>query len=186
MTKIKITDLKKKLKEFDQKELIQLVTELYKLNKDVQDFLSSKFIGEKAVEALFESAKKKVNDEFLPDKGFGKMRLGEARDAITNFKKITGDQLRTLDLMLFYVEVGTEFTNTYGDIDGRFYDSMISMYNKVISECAKDEKLFKIFHDRLSSVIEDSSGIGWGYHDALWDLYLSLEWVADEEWEIVE
>ncbi|EKN69014.1 hypothetical protein P9E76_14100 [Schinkia azotoformans] len=109
------------------------------------------------------------------------MRLGEARDAITNFKKITGDQLRTLDLMLFYVEVGTEFTNTYGDIDGRFYDSMISMYNKVISECAKDEKLFKIFHDRLSSVIEDSSGIGWGYHDALWDLYLSLEWVADEE-----
>lgn len=45
MTKIKITDLKKKLKEFDQKELIQLVTELYKLNKDVQDFSRSSVCG---------------------------------------------------------------------------------------------------------------------------------------------
>lgn len=88
--------------------------------------------------------------------------------------------------MLFYVEIRTQFTNAYGDIDGIFYDSMISMFSKVISECAKDEKIFKVFHDRLSSVIEDSSGIGWGYHDALWDLYLSLDLVADEVWELGE
>ncbi|HHY74279.1 MAG TPA: hypothetical protein GX497_13855 [Bacillus bacterium] len=109
------------------------------------------------------------------------MRLSEARNAIANFKKITGDQLRTLDLMLFYVEVGTEFTNTYGDIDGKFYDSMVSMYNKVIIECDKDENLFKIFRDRLYAVVEESDGIGWGYHDDLCELYYSLEWLEDEE-----
>lgn len=133
------------------------------------------------MENLFESTKKKINDEFFPDRGFGKMRLSEARNAIANFKKITGDQLRTLDLMLFYVEVGTEFTNTYGDIDGKFYDSMVSMYNKVIIECDKDENLFKIFRDRLYAVVEESDGIGWGYHDDLCELYYSLEWLEDEE-----
>lgn len=186
MTKIKLTDLNKKLKEFNQKELIQLVTELYNLNKDVQDFLSSKFMGEEAVEELFEKAKKAINDEFFPDRGFGKMRLSEARNAITKFKKTTGDQLGTLDLMLFYVEVGTEFTNTFGDIDGKFYNSMVSMYNKVIIECNKNENLFKIFHNRLFSVVEESEGIGWGYYDDLCDLYYSLEWLAEEVEEILD
>jgi len=32
--------------------------------------------------------------------------------------------------MLHYVETGTEFTNTYGDIDEPFYNSLISMLNQ--------------------------------------------------------
>ena len=37
MTKLKLNELKKELKEFEQKRsLIQLITELYKMNRDVQ------------------------------------------------------------------------------------------------------------------------------------------------------
>lgn len=181
MTKIKLNELKKELKELNQKELIQLITELYKLNKDVQQYLSNKFKGEEAIVELFEQTKKKVKDEFFPDRGFGKMRLGEAKNAISTFKKLSGDAIKTLDLMLYYVELGTDFTNTYGDIDDRYYDSMLSMYDKVAVECDKDEEIFNIFKDRLYSIVRESRDIGWGYHDTLCDIYYSIEWEHEDE-----
>jgi hypothetical protein len=180
MAKMKITELKRALKDYNQRELIQLISEVYKLNKDVQHYLSTKFVGEEAIEDLFIEARKKIKDEFFPDKGFGKMRLAEAKKAITNFKKLTNDSLRTIDLKLYYVEIGTEFTNTYGDIDERFYYSMESMYSQVVTECDQDEKLFTTFKERLLSVVQDSDQIGWGYHDTLCDLYHSIEWIHEE------
>lgn len=147
----------------------------------MKDYLSSKFLGEEAIDELFKKAKKKINDEFFPDRGHGKLRLSEAKNAIANFKKLTDDHIKTTDLMLFYVELGTEFTSSFGDIDANFYNSMLSMYDKVAMECDQDEELFLHFKDRLYSVVHMSEGIGWGYHDTICDIYYSIEWVAHEE-----
>lgn len=98
----------------ENKELIEVISELYKKIPDVQHYLSTRFIGEDAVQSLYESAKKKIKDEFFPDRGFGKMRLKEAKNAISNFKKLANDDMKTVDLMIYYVEMGTEFTNAYG------------------------------------------------------------------------
>jgi hypothetical protein len=174
---IKVTELKKALREFEQKELINLLTELYKLNGDVKEYLSIKFSGEEAIDELYMKTKKKITDEFFPDKGFGKMRLAEAKKAISNFQKITDHRVKAIDLMLYYVEIGTEFTNTYGDIDERFYNSMNSMYNKVADECDKDVEMFNSLKERLYSVVEESDGIGWGYHDDLANRYYSIKWI---------
>jgi len=181
--KLKITELKKQLKEYDQKELIGLIAELYILDKNVQEFLSVKLIGGGVIEKLFEDAKQKIKDEFFPVKGHGKLRLVAAKKAISKFKKLTNNQLKTVDLMLFYVESGTEFTLTYGDIDGKFYDSMESMYAKVIFECEESKVLFDEFHSRLYSIVEKTDGIGWGYHDGLCDLYYSLSWLEEDEFQ---
>lgn len=181
MTQLKVTVLKKELKKLDQTEIIQLITDLYKLSDDVKQYLSSKFIGEEANAILFDKAKKAITDEFFPSRGSAKLRLNEAKKAITDFKKITGDNERTVDLMLYYVEIGTEFTNACGDIDSKFYDSMISMYGKVAVECEKNESFFLKFKDRLFKVIRDSNGIGWGYHDALCVIYYEIaDFMGDE------
>lgn len=50
--KIKITDLKKQLKKYEQKELIELIVEMFKANKEVQNYLSSKFLGDEVIEVL--------------------------------------------------------------------------------------------------------------------------------------
>lgn len=183
MTQLKVTDLKKELKKLDQTEVIQLITDLYKLSDDVKQYLSSKFIGEEANAILFDKAKKAITDEFFPSRGSAKLRLNEAKKAITDFKKITGDNERTVDLMLYYVEIGTEFTNAYGDIDSRFYNSMISMYGKVVVECQKYETFFLTFKDRLYKVIIDSNRIGWGYHEALCEKYYELANFMGDEME---
>lgn len=181
MTKLTLTALKKELKQFDQKELIQLIADLYKLNDDVKHYVSNRLIGEEAILALYEKSKKSISNEFFPDRGFGKMRLKEAKSAITNFKKLSGDHEKTVDLMLYYVELGTHFTKMYGDINEAFYDSMISMYIKVTEACDQDEAMFHTLNDRLYAVVEETKGMGWGYHDCLYDYYYSIEWTMDEE-----
>ncbi len=180
MTKLTLSELKKELKQFEQKELIQLIADLYKLNEDVKHYLSNRFIGEEAISSLYEMTKKKIKNEFFPERGFGKMRLKEAKNAIANFKKLTGEYEKTVDLMLYFVEVGTQFTNTYGDIDAPFYNSMISMYGNVTTACDKDEALFRTFEERLYTIVEESEGIGWGYHDSISDFYYSIEWTMEE------
>lgn len=125
--KIKLTDLKKQLKEYEKKELIQLISDLYKNSKAAQAFLSVRFLGEEAVDELFNQALKKIKNEFFPEEGFGKLRLSEAKKAISEFKKLTNDEFKTAELMVFYVEQGIDFTNTYGDIDENFYSSMETM-----------------------------------------------------------
>ena len=57
--KIKISDLKKQLKTYEQKELIELIVEMFKSNKDVQNYLSSKFLGDEVIDELFQQARKK-------------------------------------------------------------------------------------------------------------------------------
>lgn len=79
MTKLTLSALKKELKQFEQKELIQLITELYKLNDDVKQYVSNRFIGEEAILALYETTKKKINNEFFPERGFGGNGLGLSR-----------------------------------------------------------------------------------------------------------
>ena len=175
-----IVQLKKQLKQLEQKELIQLIVDLSKLNSDVKKYLSAQFNGEEVILELHNQAKKKIKDGFFPERG-DILSLNEAKNTITTFKKLSKDNIKTLDLMIYYVEIGTEFTNTYGDIDSKFYSSMISMFSKVIKECDRDIEIFTLFEKRLENVVDDASGIGWGYHDAISELYYSLEWIYDHE-----
>ncbi|WP_041580772.1 DUF6155 family protein [Bacillus sp. 1NLA3E] len=179
--KIKISELKRHLKEYDQTELIQLIVELSKINKDVQNYLSSKFLGDEAVEELFTFARKQIQNEFFPEKGHGKLRLSDAKKTIKTFEQTTGDKQRTVDLMLFYVELGVEFTNTYGDIDASFYTNVGNMYEKVVSICDDEEEYYHTFAGRLEKVVRDTVDVGWGFHDYFCDCYYSLQWLDDEE-----
>ncbi|WOV87504.1 DUF6155 family protein [Sporosarcina oncorhynchi] len=180
MAKLKVTDVKKYLKDLDEKELTAIIMELYKANKPVQDYFSIIIMGETAVQVLFEKAQVEIKNEFFPAKGHAKIRLSVAKKAISDFKKKTGDIVKTTDLMLYYVEIGTEFTNTYGDIDMAFYNSLLSVFEKVVEACEDDEQLYMEFTERLYDVVEESGGVGWGYHDGLSDLYYSLSWLEEE------
>jgi hypothetical protein len=177
---MKISELKKHLKELDHNELIKVITDLYKLNGGVKDFLNVKFSGNDVIKQLFDRAYEEIKHEFFPEKGFGKMRLAKAKKAISDYKKLTGDNIGAMDLMLSYVEFGTAFTDAYGDIDERFYDSMESAYDKVVTACEKEETLFKQFRERLYHIIIETDGIGWGYHDNLKDIYYSIGWLEEE------
>ena len=81
-----------------------------------------------------------------------------------------------IDLQLYYIECGVEFTNTYGDIDEPFYNSMERMYRDVINalNTLSDDSMTQMFYDRLKAIVEDTSDIGWLFHDGLRDTFSEL------------
>lgn len=72
--------------------------------------------------------------------------------------------------MLFYVETGVKFTNDFGDIDEGFYLSMETTYVSALTLMQKENVLEKLA-DRAGKVVNDTSGIGWGFHDFLIDAH---------------
>jgi hypothetical protein len=59
-----------------------------------------------------------------------------ARKAVSDYKKVSASKFGLADVMLYYVEMGVQFTNAYGDIDEAFYNSMESMYESRKIYCA--------------------------------------------------
>ncbi|EKN70919.1 hypothetical protein BABA_03619 [Neobacillus bataviensis LMG 21833] len=118
---------------------------------------------------------------FSQTEGDSKLRFSEEKKEITGFKKATNDERRTVDLMLFYVEQGVEFTSTFGYINERFYSSMVNMFDQVAIACDRDEELFRDFSSRIKKVLEDADGIGWGFDEALVESFYTINWVDVEE-----
>lgn len=119
---------------------------------------------------LLEKYQAIVQKEFFPTRGFGKLRLAVARKAITDYQKVSDSIPDLAHLMLFYVEMGVQFTKTYGDINGPFYDSMETMYERAAKFVAK-HKLKEQFAFRFQEIVRKTAGMGWGFHDFLSQVY---------------
>ena len=87
-----------------------------------------------------------------------------------------------------YVEMGIECTNTQVDINEAFYSSVAAMYEAVVSAINKqeDSEIYNNFKDRLKAVVEDTDGIGWGFHDDLSDIHFQIKWLDLEDIEFDE
>ncbi|MGM1050408.1 MAG: DUF6155 family protein [Bacillota bacterium] len=177
--KLKKSALNKHLKQMSPDQLIELVKACYSASKDMEKFLAVRILGDEAVESLFHEYRKKVEHEFFPERGHGKLRLQEEKQAISEFERLTDNTKYSLELKLIYVEMGASFTLTYGDIDERFYYSMVSMYADVIDTVNEDEtaELYDEYEERISKIVSDTEGIGWGFHDNLQDLHAQLRWI---------
>lgn len=166
-----LREVKKVLTQLNKPELIGLLSDLYKKNKTVREHLD--FYSQPDEGALFEKFKERVYDAFYSDGGFN-YSLREGRQAIRNFKNLGASPSLVADLMLFYVETGVEFTNDFGDIDERFYASIENMYESTL-ELIQKEGALNVFAKRAEKVVDDTAGIGWGFHDSLaatyWEYY---------------
>ncbi|WGU97190.1 DUF6155 family protein [Paenibacillus dendritiformis] len=179
-TPVKLTKagLNKLLKQMSREDLMELLKDGYSASKDMQRFLAARLIGKEAVESLFHEYRDKIKQEFFPERGQAKLRLQEAKNAIAEFKKLTGSVKHTLELKLVYVELSVLFSNTYGDIDARFYDQLMSMYEDVIDILNEHEtaELFHEYKERIEAAAWNAAGFGWGVHEGMMDLYDDIRW----------
>lgn len=149
-----------------------------------KEILNTRFIGKPYQLSALENYKDKMYDEFFPYNMRKTPSLRVAKTLITDFKKIGSFEM-VLDLMLYYVECGNEFTNAYGDIDGPFYDSLCSAFGQFIDQLnlKGTELIYFEFKDRINNLIVNSSHIGWGYGDFIADKSYELEWSNHDEEE---
>lgn len=166
---MKLTDLKQYLGTRSREQLIAEIGEMFSKIDAVKDYYRSKLnLGYSAeVSGKYKSV---IKHEFFPERGFGRARLSVARKAVSDYQKVSASKFGVADVMLYYVEVGVQFTNTYGDIDEAFYNSMESMYERAVKYVVR-HGLQGQFGERCRRIVTDTSGMGWGFHDGLSDIY---------------
>ena len=106
----------------DQKQLLKLVADLYRLSKENQAFLHARFaVGDDPLGPY----KKTINACMYPDIYSNKpIQVSKAKRAISSYSKAVGDSLGETELVTFFMECGNNFTVNFGDIDEAFYDAL--------------------------------------------------------------
>jgi len=177
MSKPAWSTVKSAASELNQKELLSLVGELYRLSKGNQAFLHARFADS---EAAMADCKKVVAECLYPDVSRDRpLQVAKAKKAVADFCKAVADFCKAVadpiahaDLMVFFLEQGNAFTLEYGDIDASFYSALVAIARRAAEViCGLPLDLQAPFMKRLGEVVRSSSGIGWGYHDDLADIY---------------
>jgi len=151
-------------------QLLSLTAELYRLSKQNQAFLHARFAD---AEAAMDECKVVVGDCLYPDVQRNRpLQVAKAKKVVADFCKAVANPIAQADLMLVFLEQGNAFTVEYGDVDAGFYNALITMASRAAETiCVLPQELQQPFRDRFAEVVQSSSGIGWGYHDELVEIY---------------
>ncbi len=167
-------DLKPTIESFSQKQLYGLIQDLYQFSPENREFFHARFFsrGRPSHDAL-EPYMDRIRIAVSPSEPWKQdVKLSAGRKAIRDFKKANGDISATLELMLYYVRCGNDFTLEFGDIDGPFYDSLVSMFGSIVTTLIRQDEpsLTHKFAPKLIAEFERIDGkMGWGYAEGLRD-----------------
>jgi len=143
--------------------LIKHILELYKKYDSVKEYFDF-YINPEENEIL-KRYKEKVREGFFPKRGM-RLRLSLSRKVINEFKKLEISKEKIADLLLYYIECGVEFINTYEDISESFYTSAESTLTKVL-KIFKEENVLEKYKERVKNLIEESKGSGYGFGEEI-------------------
>ncbi|HKQ06191.1 MAG TPA: DUF6155 family protein [Blastocatellia bacterium] len=166
---LSIGALKRYLKVRSREELVHDIVDLFTRLDVVRDYYHTRLTPEDDA-VVIDKYKAIIKNEFLPARGLGEMRLSVARKAVAEYRRVSRSKTSLADLMLYYVEVGIECTNTYGDMNERFYESLGNMYKWAVKLIVENE-LEELYERRCRRMVDATSEIGWGFHDWLREIY---------------
>jgi hypothetical protein len=178
------SSVRKELTSWDNAELLALMKDLYELAAENRDFIQARCQTAEGGGEVLEKYRGRIVEQFYPTHGYGKLKLGEARKAIRDYRKATGSIPGTAELLMTYVEKGAQFTREFGDTDERFYRSLESALAELSALfCREARELYPQFRDRLARLDELASGIGWGFCDFVAEVVGELEAELSEDEE---
>ena len=174
-TKPTWTAIRQHLKSLESDALIALIKDLHDSSPANRNFLHARITTAEGGADSLASYRKRVIEPFYPSRGEAKLKLGEARRAIREYRKATSNIPGTIELLLTYVEAGTRFTNEYGDIDERLYDSLSSALGEMAALLKKEKpSAWLAVEQRLAKLDAETHFIGWGYGDHVSWIYEGL------------
>jgi len=164
------SDVKSKVVILDQKQLVQIVGELYRLSKENEEFLNVRF---GVLDDPLAPFKKSIEESMYPDIYRDKpVQISKAKASIRRYSKASGDLTGEAELKTFFVECGNRYTLDYGDMYEEFYDAVNLMYREAINTILSlPQEQRGNFKERLRIIMESAKDIGWGYYDELREDY---------------
>src|SRR5215208_1980458 len=170
----KWSDVKARLEAFDRKGLVSLLGELYNASVANRRFLHSRLTpGGHAIEEY----RRLVADAIYPDP-LSKRRVSvrDAAAAIVEYRRSTGDASGTVDLMLTFVEAGTEQAADLGYGDEAYFNALQIRLDAVAKEfdTLPADVRAKV-RVRLGRIQMRAQDVGWGFSDAVDELVHALD-----------
>ena len=112
-------------------QLVRLIGELYRLSGENQRFLEARLGGAPKQLPVYRQF---VADCLWPDplRKRAKVQIAEAKRAISQYERATGDAAGTAELMLTFVEQGTGFAADLGYGDEDFFSSLEGMLSRAL------------------------------------------------------
>jgi len=176
--------IKTLIKDLEPDELREVILELCKLTPKNKQFLQLYLQSSDSADigSIINEAKKKIHGHFYGRSKFPKVDLSNARKVVNEYSKVLKEYPSQIaELKLYYVEIGTELTNDFGDINADFYTSLESMFDSFCKLIKKHPNYFKKYEDRIYDLQFACQNIGWGYHDVIDDIIFELEEVINGE-----
>ena len=155
------SDVKAKLADFDRAGLIGLVQDLYAAGTDNQPFLHARLaLGGDVLKPY-----KATIDRWLWPDVFKNQdtSVAKARKAISDYRKAIGQSDGLAELMVFYCERATGFSNDIGLQDEGYFDALVRMLkqaSKVITALPGGQQ--PALRDRLDEIRRISHNLGYG------------------------
>ena len=167
------TDVKARLGRMDRPGLLGVIRDLYEASNPNRRFLHARFAAETPV---IEEYRRLVTDAVFPDPlSRRQIRLRDANATIAEYKRATGDLGGTVDLMLEFVEAGTEQSVDLGYGDDAYFAALERKVEEVVRSLdALPEAGRRSATARLIKLGEHRGEIGWGYGDFLGDVATRL------------
>jgi hypothetical protein len=152
-------EFNKYINTLTEKELIKELKKLYSKFDSVKKYYELE-LGDNT-EKILDEFKEKIRKEYFPNRGFGQARSSVSKKVIADFKKISIYEKDVIELLLYRTEMMMEYTQTYGDIDQAFYNSLSNTFEQACKLIQK-EKLESYFKKHCQELVSIGFNIGWG------------------------
>jgi len=167
-------DLRARLETFDRAGLVGLIADLYEASPANRRYLDSRLFPQSGA---IEEYRRMVMAAIYPDP-FSQRRVSvrDASAAIAEYRRATGDVAGAVDLMLTFVEAGTEQAADLGYGDDSYFNALQTKLNtiaRLFDELPASARAATI--SRLRQVRNRGKNIGWGYGDLLDDVVTRIE-----------
>jgi len=166
------SDVKASLSARTDPALIDLIRDLYRLNSDNRRFLHARCLS---ADTELKHFLRQVADSIFPDPlSKHAVSISNAKRAIREYERASGDATGTLELMFTFIESGTEQAADLGYGDERYFSSLESMLTEALKELSQaTPEAQEPFLPRLAALVDRASCIGWGFSDFVCDSILT-------------
>jgi hypothetical protein len=119
-------DVKAKLAKFNRTSLLGLVKDLYGAGKDNQAFLHARFgLGADVLQPYKIRIDRWLSPDLLKNRN---VSASKAKKAITDYKNAIGRPEGLAELMVFYCERASDFSNALGFADEAYFSALVKMF----------------------------------------------------------
>jgi hypothetical protein len=170
----KWSDVKARLEAFDRTALVSLLGDLYDASAANRRFLHSRLTHDSRA---IEEYRRLVADAIYPDP-FSKRRVSvrDAAAVIVDYRRSTADVSGTVDLMLTFVEAGTEQATDLGYGDEAYFNALQIRLDAVAKEFSTlPEGVRVTVRARLGRIQARAQHVGWGFGDAVDEVVHALD-----------